>query len=504
MNRKNLLKKALSTSLAAMMVMGTAATVPAEETPYEVVMEWLSIGNTPSEENLQKIEAAINEISVPAVNCTVKLYPVELSDLGNTNTLSISTGEKIDLICSVGTGVGDLVNQGLILPISEYMDANGQDINRKLGEAINNGLYQGDLYAVSNAYIQAESFGFIARKDLLQAANVEVDESKIYTLSELSDILDAVAPTVPIGNGFYMVADLTSGSDSYTSMFGTVDTLGATTASGGLLLTDGFEDTTVENIYASEEYAEYAQTMYDWAQKGYIPADAPSNTDNGQVQLQTGNYLGQFTWTTPGGVEGLTANIGYEFTRIHLAEPFKKTSQSILWSVPTTSENPEKAVAFMNLLYGDNDIDSMLMFGLEGETYQVVEDNGTDKLVTFIDGIDASSAPFYCYAGVYGDRLTWYIWEPNTIDFNDSLRKFNESITKASPALGYSFEIEDDVSASYSAASAVISQYTPTISAGAADPATYLPQFLADLEAAGIDEVIAANQAQLDAWLAAK
>ena len=144
------------------------------------------------------------------------------------------------------------------------------------------------------------------------------------------------------------------------------------------------------------------------------------------------------------------------------------------------------------------------MFGLEGETYQVVEDNGTDRIVKFIDGIDAASAPYYCYAGVYGDRLTWSIWEPNTIDFNQQLRDFNDTITAASPALGYSFEITDDISSAYSAVSAVVKQYTPTISAGAADPDTYLPQFIQDLETAGINDVIAENQKQFDAWRAAK
>ena len=147
-------KKALATMLAAVMALGmtacgstnitssstsstdTASTTSKENTssssaaqttadegaPYEVVLEWPAIGNTPTEENLQKIEAAINEVTVPEINCTVKLYPVELNDLSNANTLAISTGEKVDLIVSVSTGVGTLVDQGLIVPMDEYVD----------------------------------------------------------------------------------------------------------------------------------------------------------------------------------------------------------------------------------------------------------------------------------------------------------------------------------------------------------------------------------------------
>ena len=47
-------------------------------------------------------------------------------------------------------------------------------------------------------------------------------------------------------------------------------------------------------------------------------------------------------------------------------------------------------------------------------------------------------------------------------------------------------------------------KYTPTLSAGAADPTGLLPEFLSELEAAGINEVMAANQTQLDAFLAQK
>ena len=117
---------------------GGAAPVADGET-YNVVLEWLSIGNTPSEENIQKIEAAINEITVPEIGCTVTLYPVELGSLSNDTALAVSTGEKIDLVCSVGTGVGPLVDQGLIVPLDEYLESSGQNMKNCLGDALTGG-----------------------------------------------------------------------------------------------------------------------------------------------------------------------------------------------------------------------------------------------------------------------------------------------------------------------------------------------------------------------------
>ena len=81
--------------------------------------------------------------------------------------------------------------------------------------------------------------------------------------------------------------------------------------------------------------------------------------------------------------------------------------------------------------------------------------------------------------------------------------EFNNSISddRKSVALGYVFNATE-VAAQQTAVSAVIQQYIGIVNCGAQDPATVMPEFLKALEDAGIDEIIAANQAQLDAWLA--
>ena len=48
----------------------------------------------------------------------------------------------------------------------------------------------------------------------------------------------------------------------------------------------------------------------------------------------------------------------------------------------------------------------------------------------------------------------------------------------------------------------VLETYRAQLAWGTVDVDTVLPQFLTELEAAGINDVIAANQEQLDAWLA--
>lgn len=42
---------------------------------------------------------------------------------------------------------------------------------------------------------------------------------------------------------------------------------------------DGKFDTTVRNLFETEEYKEYCQMRYEWAQKGYIAPDAATTTE---------------------------------------------------------------------------------------------------------------------------------------------------------------------------------------------------------------------------------
>ena len=93
----------------------------------------------------------------------------------------------------------------------------------------------------------------------------------------------------------------------------------------------------------------------------------------------------------------------------------------------------------------------------------------------------------------------------NSNNKNQIIREFSDGIpdSRKSPALGYCF-IVDSVSTEYSAVTAVLQQYLPSVNCGTLDPATNLPEFREALKAAGIETVIAENQRQLDEWAASK
>lgn len=468
-----------------------------DEEPYNVVMQWPSLGDTPA--GLEDVENAINEITEPAINCTVTLQPAEAFSLANETSLTVSTGEKLDLCLSLFTGVGDLVNSGSIIELDDLYEEYGSDIAEILDTRIAGGYYGDKLYALPSGYINGEKYGFVCRTDILDKYGITIDENKVYTMDELDEIFAKVKEGE--GDSFFCIGGTNSTTELFSSFY-PYDTLGQTPASGVLMLNEG-SDEIVDNMYATEEYAAYAQKMYEWAQKGYFSADAATNTEDGSAQVRAGNYFGWFPGTCSAGAADYNTQTGMDMTIITTVEGYSATNmfQAILWCIPITSDKPEKAMQFMNYIFKNQEVCNLLQFGIEGTDYVVVEDNGSDTLIDYPEGLDNTTVPYYQMFGVYGNRLEWPIRVPNTIDYNENLREFNESIEHYSPALGYVFVL-DDVSAKYSAVSAVVNQYQSLISTGAVDPQKQLPAFLSALESAGIDDVIAENQNKYDEWKA--
>lgn len=424
--------------------------------------------------------------------------------MANETVLTVSSGEQLDLCLSVGTGVGNLVSNGLIETLDDVIDEHGAAILKKCGSAMSGGYYNGELYGIPNAYIQGESYGYVARQDLLDKYGVTVDENKFYTLDEIEKIF----ADVKAGEGdnfFCLIPEATSEEPLSRNAF-EYDKLGATSASGFLMLNKDFKNMTISNVYETQDYEDYANRMYDWAQKGYISKDAATNTEDRDILVAGGNYLGYFAWSTPGGIWDTEAKVGMDLTTLKIIDGYTAGDrfQNILWSVPITTVDKVKAVEALNYIYEHDEAAWLLQYGIEGQDYEVLEENEEGTLIKYLAD-DPTTLPYYQPYGVYGDRLAWPLMSPSPINKNAIIREFSDSIpdSRKSPALGYCFNIEE-VSTEYSAVTAVIQQYIPSVNCGTLNPETNLAEFREALKAAGIDTVIEENQKQLDEWAANK
>lgn len=264
------------------------------------------------------------------------------------------------------------------------------------------------------------------RTDMIEKYNLDVDPEKFYTLDELEEMFAIVKEGE--GDNFFCLIPEPTNEEPLSRVAFEYDKLGSTTASGVLMLDKDFSNMTISNMYETEEYAAYAQRMYDWAQKGYISKDAATNTEDRNVQMMGGNYLGYFWYSTP-GVESVEKSCGYDITVIKVLDGYTAGDrfQNILWSVPITSVDPAKAVEALNFIYSHDEAAWLLQYGIEGQDYEIVEQTEEGTKIKYLAD-DPTTLPYYQAFGVYGDRLAWPLLDPNPIDMNVTMKAFSDNI----------------------------------------------------------------------------
>lgn len=473
---------------------------------YEITMQVVTWGQTPEE--LEQVEEAINKIILPEINATVSLQPVAAWDIVNESQMALTSGEKMDVVnifvCGAGMdSISNYTSKNMILPLNDLVDEYGSAIKSTLGDLLQIG-YQGEqLYAVPSNTTMGGDYGLLVRKDYLDEAGITVDESKVYSPEEVEETLLALKKH--FGEGYYGIALFGSGQLFYD--FYEVDMLGGN-GSTGVVLDPLSGSKTVVDLFETEEWMDYCRTIYSWAQKGLINPDVTTISDDVTSQLQTGYYFASTGAQIPGSDIQMATSVGTEFVQMTMIPAFSSTvtASQGLYAISRTSENPEKVMQFLNILYEERDrensVSALLNAGLEGVSYEVAEEAGASKaIVTAKEG----SLWNVMVPAVYGDALTSPKYAPLTADVYDEYAAFNEKISngRICETFGYVFD-PSEVSSEAAAVSAVVEQYLGLVGYGSVDPEEIMPEFIAALKDAGIDEVIAANQAQLDAWFAAK
>lgn len=466
----------------------------------EIIWQYPSAGNLGA--GFQDVEDALNKMLEKDIGVHVTFEPCSLMDSQKEASLMVSAGEQLDISLTAFTGLGPLVDSELIVPLDDLLDSYGKDIQEHCGILLDGCKYGDNVYGVPTAFTKGNTYGYIIRGDLCEKYGITIDENKNYTLNEIEQIFAKMKAGE--GDNFYCTVPWNTTQDPLNNSYIEYDKLSGALSGGVLMLNHSFEKLEIQNLFETDEYKSYCEMMYNWAQKGYISPDAAVTTEAQETTLATGNYLGEFYWADPCAATNAMSAIPYDFKTIHMIDGYVANNggQVIMWNIPITSENPEKAMETLNYIYQNKEAAWLLQFGLEGKSYEVVEESDEGIQVKYLSE-DTNALPYFQPYGIYGDRLEWPAPIPQPINQNQLLRDHDESIPESrySPALGYSF-VSGDVSTEIAAVNTVVDQYTPSFNSGALNPEKALPEFISALKAAGIDKIIAENQRQLDEWAA--
>ncbi|WP_123041807.1 ABC transporter substrate-binding protein [Cohnella candidum] len=458
----------------------------AAEKPYTVDLMMVGDGK---EEDIKAVEEAINKISEPLINVDVNITRVGFGSFQQQANLALSSGEKMDLFVTFALDINTLANSGQILPMTKLLEAHGQDILKNLSEgdrravSINN-----EIYAIPTAKEKATNYGFIMLKEIADEIGFKPED--VTNLDQLEAIMKKAKELHP---------DMYPIGLDFTNVYrpNTEDNLGT-----GAGIIDAMGDSTkVVNMVETDSYKDFVNHMYKWAKSGLVQPDAANNSESRISLLKAGKVMGGFSGLNPGNVDDIAKQVGKPFTVIQLTKPFSITGHvsGMGWSLASGSENPEKAIEFLNLAHTNADISNLLVYGVKDRNYVMVDE--AKGIIDYPAGVDASNTGWMSLPWATPNASIAYIWKGEPEDKWEFLDNYNKSAHQ-SPAKGFRFDAES-VANEITMVSNVDAKYSLALETGTLDPAKTLPKYLEELKAAGVDKIIAEKQKQLDAWLAA-
>ena len=464
-----------------------------DEEPYTVAIQVVTLPGTEYAGEEER-EAAFNAITEPAINCKVDIQEVWISEIANTTSMAVAGDEKIDLV-HVGTvnNLSTLVGADILLDMNEgnLLQNRGQKLMELFADTMEAGNVGGEQLAVPAQVYTANEIGIVYNKTWADEHGITVPET--MTFDELSDLLYQVHDADPEMMAYFAGSGTLNGLQFLVGYEG----FGSEASYGAVL--DSTTDTTVVNLYDSQLFRDYCVRMYEWARDGLMPGD-PTDTNSSQDYFGAGSLFflsGTMGPKSKATYSATAANSGFEVGFSILGSP-QITNGYIteyMWGIAVNSERPDKAMDFLNFLYSNEDVANILMYGLEGDNYEFVE--GSDDIIQ----INGTYEPSF-YVG--GNEADMYIKYPAGEDYIDQLQSLQDEAT-LSPLAGYMFD-DTDFQTESAVISSTIQEYLPRLQNGMCDSEeetlALVDEFVGRLETAGINDVIAANQEQLDAYLA--
>ncbi len=454
----------------------------------------------PSVDGTKQVQDSINAyLEQKGENVRVELEPIDGPNYANQVDMALASGEGIDIYCPF-SGLSTAIATNQILPLNDYLDNELKDTIALMGEEwLKPSTANGNVYAIP-CYkgVILEPY-FICRKDIVDELGFDINS--INSVKDIEPLLlkvkekyPSMYPLVPTGGqagGNTMMIDYSlNGVQGYQ-----VDNFGY-----GACVVGG--DLTVQNYYNTDFFKEACKLAYDWNQKGLIMPDASLSSDISTDLLGSEQAFSVITGYgyVPESVEATYKSRcnGLDFYAKSLNKTLMTSGSLIVnWGIAYTSKNPQAAAKVLNMLYTDEFVLNSVIFGIEGTDY-VKNDDGT---ISYPEGLDMNTVPYTAAlsCGIVGNMFKQYAMRGNTDPKDVTYMQDNNKNAQYSGAFGFKLDAAN-ITSQCSAVDNVIQQYQYSLLCGEVDPEKGIPQFISAMESAGVNDIIAEAQKQLDTW----
>ncbi|RPJ46241.1 MAG: DUF3502 domain-containing protein, partial [Chloroflexi bacterium] len=467
---------------------------PAASDLPPVTITWILDGaGTPKD--AEEVMAYLNNLpQVKALNVTVNITWFDWGSYDQKTQLMFTSGEECDLIFTSswannyvnGAINGNYVELDELLP--KYAPKTWAEVSPV---AWTMSQVNGKIYGIPNQQIWYNAWGWQLRKDL--ADKYGVTKEMINKYEDLTPIMEKI-----LADDETLKYQIVQGSGPF--VFGT---MGYDALPGGLgAIKQGDTSRKIVNLNAEPIMRERITLWREWAQKGYAPQEVIDYA-TADAARKNGFYPVKLHVEKP-GVEGEDKMIyGSDWIAEPLENPVLGYVLPTMTGICATSKNPERALMFFDLMYSDEEVYNTVANGLEGKHWVWVDK--ANKVIGFPEGLDPKNSGWNINTDwMIGNVFISYYKNANQVGAWEETRAGNQAAVL--PMMGPFVFDPTPVQAELAALTTIDKQYGEPLQFGLVDPddpEKGIDAWIAAEKEAGIDKVIAEEQKQLDAFIAA-
>ena len=465
-----------------------ASTTAETEERQPVELLWYVGGPGPQADTPRVLEE-ISKYLKDKINASLKIVETDFGSYKQKMQMVIASQEKFDLCFTShwSNNFYNNVSKNAFLELDELI----ANFAPELKAAVPQGGWdaakvKGKVYAVPNMQIWAMTNGLVAAKEHVDKYNFDIGTVK--SLKDLEPLLAAIKKDNP---KMYPLAISTRGDLDYCTFSIGYDELAGRHIPGVVMLDD--KELKVINQFELPQVMEHYKLMYDWNKKGYFRPDAATVND-AKPDIRAGKHVVEFLGTVKPGEEVTlkTAFGNKDVVIIPISESWLPTSgiTATMTAISRTSENPDRAMEFINLVNTDRKLYNLIVMGIEDKHYEKIDENYIRPIA------DSGYSPNSDW--MYGNQFNAYLKEGQDKNVWAETDALNNS-AKPSVAIGFAFD-PTNIQNEIASVNAVVKEYELSLDTGSVDPEKTLPEFLKKLEQAGSNTIIAEIQKQLNEW----
>jgi putative aldouronate transport system substrate-binding protein len=411
----------------------------------------------------------------------------------NRKRLLLQAGEEMDIVFTASwSDFADEVSRNAWIPLDDLIDKNAPQLRKAVGVFLQGGTVNGKIYAVPTVKEQAEGTQFIYNKKFVDKYNVPITTIKSFAALEpwLQKIKDNEPGIVP-----YLLDGLSTPTETSRYHWDAVGNGRRFYLYKGKVL----------NSYNIDEMWDTIKYTRSWYQKGYYQAEADdAGTDYAsQKYLSSGNWFAWSHVSHPGKAPEQSTAWGYPIVGggpVWRQMVTKNILNGSMDAISRTSKKGVPAIKLLELMNIDKSFNNLLNFGIEGKHYTFVDNaKGIIKLNKAANAGEGYS-PNMQWA--LQNQFLTYLTQGEDPTKWDQYKKYNAD-AGIYDTVGF---IEDlkPVQTQLASVESVIQEYEPLLLRGLVDPAAVKAEFQKKLADAGIKDIEAELQKQVDAFLKSK